>query len=106
MMMTWRRSEGKQEAREGEGIFLQEEAWMTIEQEDTIVHPFVLRQFHHNTASRRISLDGRSQKFHLGELGHLDFWEQFVEAVDYAYASAFEIKIILKHPVLSSIQLH
>ena len=69
--MTWRRSEGKHEAREGEGIFQQEEAWMTIEQEDTIVHPFVLRQFLHNTASRRISQDGRSQKFHLGELGHL-----------------------------------
>ena len=84
MMMTWRRPEGKQEAREGEGIFQQEEAWMTIEQEDTIVHPFVLRQFLHNTASRRISQDGRSQKFHLGELGHFDFWEQFVEAVDYA----------------------
>ena len=57
---------------------------MTIEQEDTIVHPFILRQFLHNTASRRISQDGRSQKFHLGELGHLDFWEQFVEVVDYA----------------------
>ena len=58
MMMTWRRSEGKQEAREGEGIFQQEEAWLTIEQEDTIVHPFVLRQFLHNTASRRISRMG------------------------------------------------
>ena len=56
---------------------------MTIEQEDTIVHPFVLRQFLHDAASRRISQDGRSQKFHLGELCHLDFWEQFVEAVDY-----------------------
>ena len=43
MMMTWRRSEGKQETREGEGIFQQEEAWMTIEQEDTIVHSFVLK---------------------------------------------------------------
>ena len=84
MMMTWRRSEGKQGAREGEGIFQQEEAGMTIEQDDTIVHPIVLRQFLHNTASRRISQDGRSQKFHLGELGHLDFWEQFAEAVDYA----------------------
>ena len=39
MMMTWRRSEGKQEAREGEGIFQQEEAWMTIEQE---VRSFIL----------------------------------------------------------------
>ena len=78
--MTWRRSEGKQE---GEVIFQQEEACMTIEQEDTIVHPFILRQFLHNSASRHISQDGRSQKFHLGELGHLDFWEQFVEAVDY-----------------------
>ena len=84
MMMTWRRPEGKQEAREGEGIFQQEEAWMTIKQEDTIVHPFVLRQFLHNTASRRISQDGRSKKFHFGELDHLDFLEQFVEAVDYA----------------------
>ena len=57
---------------------------MTIEQEDTIVHPFVLRQFLHNTASRRISQAGRSQKFYFGEFGYLDFWEQFVEAVDYA----------------------
>ena len=84
MMMTWQRPEGNQEAREGEGIIPQEEAWMTIEQEDTIVHPFVLRQFLHNTASRRIIHDGRSKKFHFGELGHLDFWEQFVETVDYA----------------------
>ena len=84
MMKTWRRPESKQEAREGEGIFLQEEAWMTIEQEDTIVQPFILRQFLHNIASRRISQDGRSKKFHFGELGHRDFWEQFVEAVDYA----------------------
>ena len=51
---------------------------MTIEQEDKIVHPFMLRQFPHNTASRRISQDGRSKKFHLGELGHIDLWEQFV----------------------------
>ena len=80
--MTWRRPEGKQETREGDDIFQQEEAWMTIIQEDAIVHPFVLRQFLHNTASRRISHDGRSKKFHLGELGHLDFWEQLVEAVD------------------------
>ena len=83
MTMTWRRSEGKQEAREGEGIFQQEEAWMTIELEYTIVHPFILRQYLHKTASRRISQDGRFRKFHFGELVHLDFWEQFVEAVDY-----------------------
>ena len=57
---------------------------MTIEQEDTIVHPFVLRQFLHNTASRRISQDERSNMFHFCELGHLDLWEHFVEAVDYA----------------------
>ena len=57
---------------------------MTIEQEDTIVHPFVLGQFLHNAASRRISQDERSKKFHFGDLGHLNFWEQFVEAVDYA----------------------
>ena len=40
MMMTWRRPEGKQEARVGEGILQQEEAWLTIEQEDTTVHHF------------------------------------------------------------------
>ena len=43
MMMTWLRPEGKQEARKEEGIFQQEEAYMTIEQEDTIVHPLVPR---------------------------------------------------------------
>ena len=84
MMMTWHRHEGKQEAREGEGIFQLEEAWMNIEQEDTIVHPFILRQFLHNTASHRIIQDRRYKKFHFGELGHLDFWAQFVETVDYA----------------------
>ena len=84
MMMTWRRPEGRQEAREGEGIFQQEEAWMTIDQEDMIVHPFMLRQFLHNIAYRCISQDGRSKKFHFGELSHLDLWEQFVEAADYA----------------------
>ena len=57
---------------------------MTIEQADTIVHPFVLIKFLHNTASRLISQDGRSKKFHFCELGYLDFWEQFIEAVDYA----------------------
>ena len=57
---------------------------MTIEQEDTIVHPFVLRQYLHNVASRRISQDGRFKKFHFGELGHLDLWGQYVDAVDYA----------------------
>ena len=83
MMMTMRRPEGKHEAREGEGIFKQEEAWMTIEQEDTLVHPFILRPFLHNSASRRIIQDGRSKKCHFGALCHLDFWEQFVEAADY-----------------------
>ena len=48
----------------GEGIFQQEEAWMTIEQKATIVHPFVLRHFVHNTASRCISQDGRSKKLY------------------------------------------
>ena len=61
MMITWSRPEGKQE---GEGIFQQEEAWMTIELEDTIVHPFILGQFLHNTECRRIIQDGRSKKFH------------------------------------------
>ena len=42
MMMTRRRPEGMQEAREGEGILQQEEACMAIEQEDTIDHPFIL----------------------------------------------------------------
>ena len=84
MMMAWRRPERKQEAREGEVIFRQAEAWMTIEQEDTVVHPFVLRHILHNIASHRIIQDGRSKKFHFGELAHLDFWEQFVETVDYA----------------------
>ena len=63
------------QAREGECIFQPEEAWMTIKHEDTIVQPFVLRQFLHNTASRRISQDGRSMMFHFGVLGHLDLWE-------------------------------
>ena len=52
--MAWRRPEGKQEAREGESIFQQEEAWMTIEQEDTIVHPFVLRLLY----SRQLLAEG------------------------------------------------
>ena len=63
--------------------FLQEEVWITIEQEDAIVHPFILRQFFHNAASFRIMQDGRSKKSHFGELGLLEFWEQFVETVDY-----------------------
>ena len=46
---------------------------MTIDQEDTNVDHFVIRQFHHNAACRRISQDGRSKKFHFGELGHLDY---------------------------------
>ena len=72
--MTWRRPEGKQEARAGYDIFQQEEARMIIDQEDTIVHPFVLRQFLHNTASRRISQDWRSNKFNFYEPGYLDFF--------------------------------
>ena len=57
---------------------------MTIEQVDTIVHTFILRQFLHNSASRRIIQNGRSRKFHYGELCHLDFWKQFVDTVDNA----------------------
>ena len=57
---------------------------MAIEQGDTIVHFFILRQFLHNTASPRVIQDGRSKKFYFGDLGLLDFWEQFVEIVDYA----------------------
>ena len=77
-------TEAKLEAREGEVIFQQEEARMTIEQEDTIDHPLILRQLLNNKASRRIIQDGRSKKFHFGELGHLDYREQFVQTVDYA----------------------
>ena len=57
---------------------------MTIEQEDATVHPFMLRQFLHDAASRRIIQDGRSKRFRFGELGHLDYWEKFAETVDYA----------------------
>ena len=83
-MMTWRRPEGRQKARMEEGIFQQEETWMSIVQADAIVHPFILRQFLDKAASRRIIQDGRSKKFHIDELGHLDFWELFVKTVDYA----------------------
>ena len=79
MVMTRRSPECKEETREGEGIFQQEEAWMTTVHEDTIVHPFMLRLSLHSTASRRIIQDGRSKKFQFGELGHRDFWEHFVE---------------------------
>ena len=49
---------------------------MTIEQEGTIVHPFMLGQFLHNAATRCIIQDGRSRKLHLGKLDPLEFWEQ------------------------------
>ena len=84
MMMTWRRPEAMQVAREEEDIFQQKDARMTIEQEDSIVHPFIHRQFLHNRASRRIIQDWKSKMFHFGELGHLDFKEQFIETVDNA----------------------
>ena len=57
---------------------------MTIEQEDTIAHPFILRQFLHDAASRCIILDWRSMMLFLGKLGHLEYWEQFVETVHHA----------------------
>ena len=49
-----------------------------MELEGTIVHPFIFRQFLHNTASRRIIQDGRSKKFHFDQLGHLEFVETVV----------------------------
>ena len=64
MIKAWLRPEDKQEARDGEGIFQQEEAWMTTEQVDTITYPFIVRKFLNNTASRRIIQDGRSRMFH------------------------------------------
>ena len=67
-----------------EGIFRQKEAWVTVEQNDTIAHSFILGQFLHNAASRCIIQDGRFKKFHLGKLGHLEFWEQYVETVTHA----------------------
>ena len=82
--MTWRRPEGKQEAWKREGIFQQEEAWVAIEQKDTIAHPFILGQFLHDAAARCIIQDERSKKFHLGKLGNLEFWEQYVERVNHA----------------------
>ena len=53
----------------GVGILQQDEAWMTIDQEDPIVHPFIFGQFLHDAASRRIIHNGRSKKLHLGKLG-------------------------------------
>ena len=57
MMVTWRRAKVKHETRDGEGYFQEEEAWMAIEQEDTIVYHFILIQ--HLVASFRIA-DPRS----------------------------------------------
>ena len=57
---------------------------MTIEQEDAIVHSFILGQFLQNAAFRCIIHGGISKKFHLGKLGHLEFWEQYVESVEHA----------------------
>ena len=74
MMMTWRRTKGKHVAQKRVGIFLQEDAWVTIEQMDAIVHLVILRQFLHDATSRCIIQDGSSKKFHLGKLGHLEFW--------------------------------
>ena len=37
--------EGMQEARKREGIFQQDNAWVTIEQKDTIALPIILGQF-------------------------------------------------------------
>ena len=90
---------------------------MIIEQEGRIVHPIILRQFLHNTASCRIILDGRSTKFHFGELGHLDFWQQYVETFDYArefscseanvnYLGLHRVNIEAYPPKSSDVPLH
>ena len=57
---------------------------MIIEHKDTIAHPFILEQFLHDAVSRCIIKDRRSKKFHLGKLGHFEFWEQYVETVNHA----------------------
>ena len=59
MIITWCRTEVRQEALDGEGICQKQTARMTIDQDDAIVHPFILRQFLPNTAARRIILNGR-----------------------------------------------
>ena len=48
MMMTWRRTKGRQEARKRENIFQQEEAWEIIEQMDAIAHRLIRGQLHHS----------------------------------------------------------
>ena len=84
MIITWRRTKVKQEARKREGNFHQEEAWVTIDLKDAITHPIMLGQFLHVASSRCIIEDGRSKKFNLGKLGYLEFWEQYVETVNHA----------------------
>ena len=69
-------SGGQAEGAEERRHFQHEESWMTIEQEGTIVHLFMLGQFLHNAATRCIIQDGRSRKLHLGKLGPLESWEQ------------------------------
>ena len=57
---------------------------MIVEQEDTIVHPFILGKFLHDAASCCINQNGKTKKFHHCKLGHPEFCEQYVETVDYA----------------------
>ena len=64
--------------------FPQLDAWVTIEQEDTIVHPCTPGQFLHDAASHCIIHDGRSNMFHLGMFGHFDFWKQYAEPVGHS----------------------
>ena len=85
---------GKQEAQKSEGIFQLEEAWVTIEQKDMIAHPFMLGQLLHHAASHCIIQDWRSMMFHPDKLGHLEFWEQYVEAVNHALLLRITICLI------------
>ena len=56
---------------------------MITKQEDAIAHMSMLGQFLHEATSRCIFQDGRSKKFLLGKLGHLEFCEQYVETVSH-----------------------
>ena len=59
MMMTWRRPDGKKKVRK-----------VTIEQEDMIVYPSIIGQFHDDAASQCIIQDGRCKKYLLSKLSH------------------------------------
>ena len=114
MIITWCRPDGKQEARKREGIFQQEETWMTIELDNKIVHPFIFGKLLHDATARRIIQDGRSKKFHLGKLGNLKFWEQYVKTVNHVSDREANVDYLGLHwayfeaypPELSDARLH